>query len=144
MSATTTPPPGASVSNEHEKPPRANPHHFTTQATMSRHVTPRHTKTPRGGRVEKRRKKKTHRLWITRDPAPSAAGAVCVLLRSKRIATVNPGHPELKVLLDAGTDVAAFDAAADIAIKADRPSFAYVLGIVKRQAEEASGLPRKG
>ena len=62
----------------------------------------------------------------------------------KTIATVSPGHPELKALLDAGTDVAAFDAAADIAIKADRPSFAYVLGIVKRQAEEPSGLPRKG
>ena len=77
------------------------------------------------------------------DPAPSAAG-LCVLLRSKRIATVNPGHPELKALLDAGTDVAAFDAAADIAIKADRPSFAYVLGIVKRQAEEAKRIAEEG
>ena len=69
---------------------------------------------------------------------------MCVLLRSKRIATVNPGHPELKALLDAGTDVAAFDAAADIAIKADRPSFAYVLGIVKRQAEEAKRIAEEG
>ena len=67
-----------------------------------------------------------------------------MLLRSKRIATVNPGHPELKALLDAGTDAAAFDAAADIAIKADRPSFAYVLGIVKRQAEEAKRIAEEG
>lgn len=112
------------------------------------HVTPchatSHQKTPRGEESREEKKEENTPPVDNSDPAPSAAGAVCVLLRSKRIATVNPGHPELKALLDAGTDVAAFDAAADIAIKADRPSFAYVLGIVKRQAEEAKRIAEEG
>lgn len=120
----------------------------SAQVTNRASVTPchatSHQKTPRGEEIREEKKEENTPPVDNSDPAPSAAGAVCVLLRSKRIATVNPGHPELKALLDAGTDAAAFDAAADIAIKADRPSFAYVLGIVKRQAEEAKRIAEEG
>lgn len=101
----------------------------------SRDVTQCHYREEKS-REEERREEGTH----TGDAGATAAGAVCVLLRSKRIATVNPGHLDLKALIEAGTDIAAFDAAADIAIKAGHPSFAYVLGIVKRQAEDSQRM----
>ena len=68
------------------------------------------------------------------------AGAVCVVLKFERIPSVNPSHPELLALLAKGADVGQFTAAAQIAVKAGKPEFAYVLGIVKRQMESAAAI----
>lgn len=68
------------------------------------------------------------------------AGAVCVVLKSEGIPTVNPGHPELMALLTQGADVGIFAAAAQVAKKAGKHDFAYVLGIVKRQMASAAAI----
>ena len=81
------------------------------------------------------------------DSPPStatAAGAVCVLLKSKGIPDVAPGNLHLKALLDLGIDIGAFSAAADVARERGNCRFAYVLGIVKRQAEDAKKLAESG
>lgn len=81
---------------------------------------------------------------VSQQAHPSQLGAVCLLLKSKRIPDVNPGHQELRALVEAGTDIGAFSAAADIAAKAGKFSFPYVLAIVKRQAEEAKRIAAEG
>lgn len=116
-------------------PSNANAAQVTPCDATSRQETPRE---------EKSREEEKEENTQTETPGATAAGAVCVLLRSKRIATVNPGHIELAALLEAGTDIGAFAAAADIAIQKGHPSFAYVLGIVKRQAEEARRIAAEG
>jgi hypothetical protein len=68
------------------------------------------------------------------------AGAVCVVLKSEGIPAVNPGHPELIALLTQGADVGIFAAAAQVAKKAGKPDFAYVIGIVKRQMASAAAI----
>ena len=68
------------------------------------------------------------------------AGAVCVFLKSEGFPTVNPGHPVLKALLDAGADIGAFSAAAQTAKAANKLDFGYVLGIVKRQMAQAGEM----
>lgn len=121
---------------------RAKRERDAAQVTDQVNVTPCHaTSRQQKPREEESREEEKEEQT---QPSATAAGAVCVLLRSKRIATVNPGHLGLKALLDAGADIGAFAAAADIALKANRPSFEYVLGIVKRQAEEAARMAEEG
>lgn len=68
------------------------------------------------------------------------AGAVCVVLKSKGIQPVNPGHPDLLALLAKGAEVGAFAGASDVAVRARKPDFAYVLGIVRRQMESSATI----
>lgn len=68
---------------------------------------------------------------------PTPAGAVCRSLRAVGIANVNPGHALLAALLEAGATEAEFVGAAPDA-KDKRDPFAYVLGVVKGQREDAA------
>lgn len=71
---------------------------------------------------------------------PTMAGAVCITLKAKGISSVNPSHPDLLALLQAGVDVGAFSVAASAAVERGKASFAYVLATVKGQAEDAKRL----
>lgn len=94
-------------------------------------------------REEKRREEKkeepdTH--------AVTDAGRVCRLLKAQGVVDVNPGHPDLRMLLDAGATDAEFIGAATSAA-AKGKGFAYTLGTLKRQRQEAAntaGTLRKG
>ena len=70
---------------------------------------------------------------------PSMAGAICVALKSQGIFDVNPSHPTLRALVDAGVGVDVFVQAAQTAVGRAK-GFAYVLGIVKGQMAEAVKL----
>jgi len=71
------------------------------------------------------------------DATPTPAGAICRSLRSAGIANVNPGHALLAALLEAGATEAEFLGAAPEATD-KRDPFAYVLGVVKGQREDAA------
>ncbi len=70
------------------------------------------------------------------------AGAICRRLIELGIepTTCNPAHPLLGALLHAGAAVHEFDGAARAALAKNNKTFAYVLGIVKRQREDAANL----
>lgn len=70
---------------------------------------------------------------------PSKAGAACVVIKSEGISPVNPSHPELIALIEAGADIGHFSQAAKMASE-KKKGFAYVLGIVKSQLAEAQAL----
>lgn len=70
-------------------------------------------------------------------PNATQAGLVCRAMRAVGIADVNPGHPELLVLLEAGATQAEFVGAAEEAARRHK-GFAYALGMVKRQRQEAA------
>jgi hypothetical protein len=59
-------------------------------------------------------------------------------LRAAGIASVNPSHPMLLVLLEAGATVDEFLAAVEKA-KDKRDPFRYLLGVVESQRTEAAG-----
>ena len=70
---------------------------------------------------------------IPYDPKPSAS--VCLILKQQNILDVNPSHPTLLALLEAGASIEEFgNAAATAKIK----KFNYILGIVKSQREQAA------
>lgn len=68
---------------------------------------------------------------------PGSAGAVCQALRLAGIATVNPAHPTLLVLLAAGATEAEFLGAVPKA-KGKRDPFGYLLGVVEGQRQDAA------
>jgi len=74
---------------------------------------------------------------------PTDAGIICRALRVAGIHNTNPGHPGLRVLLDAGATENEFLGAVNAARDKSDP-FAYVLVVVERQrmraAETAKGL----
>lgn len=81
------------------------------------------------------------------DEPPNGAskpGAVCVVLKSEGIASVNPGHAGLLATLRGGATIIDFVAAAGLAKKAQKPTFAYVLGIVKNQLQDAKSPMQPG
>lgn len=72
--------------------------------------------------------------------SPTAAGAVCLALKSAGLPTVNPSHPDLLELLAAGATVDDFVNAARGMKQRETPPrnpFAYVLGVVKGQRDDA-------
>lgn len=80
----------------------------------------------------------------TAEPSPYAA--VCIALRAAGMQAVNPSHPVLRALVDAGAEPAEFVAAAARADGKDDP-FAYVLAIVKgdrKRAAETAGVIHRG
>lgn len=85
---------------------------------------------------------KTQTPSLPRETANEPTGAtrqsaVCVVLKSEGIAQVNPSHPDLLELLEAGAQLTDFVAACEIASGANKPHFGYVLGIVRRRLEDA-------
>lgn len=70
---------------------------------------------------------------------PSMAGAICVAMKSVGLNSVNPGHPELQVLIDKGADLGLFVEAAKAAVKKQKP-FAYALATVKGQMADAAAM----
>jgi uncharacterized protein YdaU (DUF1376 family) len=76
-------------------------------------------------------------LKHTPGPAVTDAGRVCGLLRQAGIADTNPGHPDLLVLLEAGATDAEFKGAAATTVDRGK-GFAYLLGTLKRQRQEAA------
>lgn len=71
---------------------------------------------------------------------PTRAGAVCVVVKSAGIASVNPQNQKLLDLLADGAQVQEFEDAARIAVQAGK-GFGYVLGIVKNAREDARRQP---
>jgi uncharacterized protein YdaU (DUF1376 family) len=73
---------------------------------------------------------------------PSMAAAVCVLLKAEGIGSVNPQNPTLTTLIDQGASIGLFAEAARIA-KEKQKGFAYVLGVVDRQMQEAAAMAKQ-
>jgi uncharacterized protein YdaU (DUF1376 family) len=71
---------------------------------------------------------------------PGIAGACCKELIRLGVQGCNPHHPTLLALLSAGAAEDEFAQAARNAVARGKASFAYVLGTVKRQREEAAKL----
>lgn len=125
------------------RPNDANPAHVTPCHATS------HQKTPRGeeSREEKREEIQpapSVRRARAGDPElpepsepPTAAGSICRSLRAAGIANVNPGHALLAALLEAGATEAEFIGAVPGASDKHDP-FAYLLGVVKGQREDAA------
>lgn len=65
------------------------------------------------------------------------AGRICRLMKSVGLTGVNPGHPTLRVLIDAGATDAEFTAAAKAAVK-KQAGFAYALTIVTNERHRAA------
>jgi uncharacterized protein YdaU (DUF1376 family) len=72
--------------------------------------------------------------------ASAAAGACCKALIQLGVQGCNPHHPTLHALLNAGAAQDEFMQAARYAAARGKASFAYVIGTVKRQREEAAKL----
>lgn len=71
---------------------------------------------------------------------PGVAGACCKTMISHGVQGCNPHHPTLRALLQAGAVEEEFVQAARSAVSRGKASFAYVIGTVKRQREEAAKL----
>ena len=67
----------------------------------------------------------------------SEPGKVCLAMKAEGIGDVNPGHPDLLMLLDAGATVAEFEGAARTAA-AKQKGFAYAIGTLKRTRQDAA------
>ncbi len=110
--------------------------HVTPSNANETNVTPREEK--RRGE-ERREEVPTHTSSDSTDTA-TQAGAVCVCLRAIGISGVQPHNPNLLELLGKGATVGSFEGAAQSAKESGKPSFAYVLGIVKQQMREAAQI----
>ena len=71
---------------------------------------------------------------------PGVAGACCKNLNQLGIQGCNPHHPTFLALLQSGAVEDEFVQAARNAVARGKASFAYVIGTVKRQREEAAKL----
>ena len=71
---------------------------------------------------------------------PGVAGTCCKTMISHGVQGCNPHHPTLRALLQAGAVEEEFVQAARSAVSRGKASFAYVIGTVKRQREEAAKL----
>jgi uncharacterized protein YdaU (DUF1376 family) len=73
---------------------------------------------------------------------PTPAASVCISIKKQGISDVNPAHPELLMLIDAGATVDEFVYAARTA-KDKGKGFAYIIGIVKKQRENVKAMSGK-
>lgn len=72
--------------------------------------------------------------------SPTPQGAICKAIRDAGVQNVNPSHPTLLALIEAGATVDEFRVAAGEAVRAKKPNFAYVIGTVKGRREDAAKL----
>ncbi|MBA4143293.1 MAG: YdaU family protein [Nitrosospira sp.] len=82
----------------------------------------------------------SHKTETSSQLQPGVAGACCKVLTRLGVQGCNPHHPTLVALLQAGALEDEFVQAARNAAARGKQSFAYVVGTVKRQREEAAGL----
>lgn len=61
-------------------------------------------------------------------------------MRKAGLSGVNPGHPDLLALLEAGATEEEVLGAAQAAVDRGKPSFAYCLAMLKRQRQEAAAM----
>jgi hypothetical protein len=71
--------------------------------------------------------------------APTLAGIVCRRMRTLGLDGVQPAHPSLLRLIEAGASIAEFEGAAKAA-KDRQKGFAYALAMLERQRSEAAKL----
>jgi hypothetical protein len=71
-----------------------------------------------------------------------STGEVCKAMKRAGVGGVNPGSQTLKALLDAGATLDEFTGAASKAAEGGK-GFAYALGIVKRDREQAAAMAAK-
>lgn len=71
-----------------------------------------------------------------------SSGDVCKAMKRAGVGDVNPGNQTLKALIDAGATLDEFAGAAAKAIEGGK-GFAYALGIVKRDREQAAAMADK-
>lgn len=104
-------------------------------------VTPSHAtshqKKPRG---EERREEEITPTSV--GVAPTLAGEACKAMKAKGLQGVNPSHPKLKALLDAGITVDELAGAAEDAVAKKKP-FAYALATAegRRRDSVVEALP---
>lgn len=67
----------------------------------------------------------------------SLAGQVCMAMKGRGISDVNPGNPDLLMLIEAGAALEEFEGAATLAVSKGK-GYAYAIGIVKRARTEAA------
>ena len=72
--------------------------------------------------------------------SPTPAGKVCMAMRKAGLSGVNPGHPDLLALLEAGATEEEIAGAAQAAVDRGKASFAYCLAMLKRQRQEAAAM----
>lgn len=111
---------------------------------MHRAPVPRHQTPISNHQTPDIEDKDTHSAGeLTREPDKpqrvSHETAICMAIRAEGIASTNPGHPDLKALIDKGAEVQNFVAAARVAREKGK-GFAYVLGVVKGQLNDASEI----
>lgn len=70
------------------------------------------------------------------------AGRVCRLMKSTGLTGINPGHPTLRVLIDAGATDDEFIAAARSAV-AKKAGFAYALTVVTNERQRAADVAKQ-
>lgn len=81
-----------------------------------------------------------HENGTTGPVPPGVAGACCKGMARHGVQACNPHHPTLLALLQAGAAEEEFVQAARSAAAKGKANFAYVVGTVKRQREEAAKL----
>lgn len=99
----------------------------------------------RRGEAEAYKSEAEERTRAPESPLPSSekttqAGDVCRIIKAAGIPNCNPSHPDFLKLLDAGATQDEFYHATQAAIGKGKASFAYVLGMVKGQREDAAKL----
>lgn len=80
-----------------------------------------------------------HQAGSDDPPRVSKTAAVCMVMRSEGIGSVNPSNPDLAALIDVGAQVGQFADAAKTAVGKGK-GFAYALGIVRGQLSESKAL----
>lgn len=73
------------------------------------------------------------------DPPVTQAAAVCIAMRAEGLLTVNSSNPKLLALLAGGAEIGEFVSAARRAVARGK-DFAYALGTVDRERQEATAL----
>lgn len=107
-----------------KKEPKANPEE--TQSVISGNPEESNSKAPITNPITNP---------ITKDIYP---GDVCLAMKSEGVASVNPSHPELQVLIEAGATVDMFAQASRKSVGMNKGNFAYVLAIVRSEMQEAA------
>ena len=80
---------------------------------------------------------------VTREGSPSPAGLACKAMIDSGInpASVNPSHPDLLALIEAGSTEQEFADSAREAAARGKASFSYVLGMVRNRRAESRVIP---
>ena len=113
-------------------------HASTVQAQDQHHASPADSLNPSSLNPDSLDKVLTHTDYPSQQSSnPTPAASVCLAIKKIGIIDLNPSHPELLMLIEAGATIDEFMHAARTA-KDKSKGFAYVLGIVKGQRTEAA------